>query len=85
LTLALAAWGLAVGALRVVSAMLERGGWRACSVALTRMLAMLLGLVGVAGMSGPAAWVLGLVRGIGMVVYGIAALIPVMGPRSAAG
>jgi uncharacterized membrane protein HdeD (DUF308 family) len=85
LILALAAWALAIAALRVVTAMLKRGDHRAEFVAITGTLALVLGLLIVAGVSGPAGWVLGLVGGIGLVVYGITALTTVVGPRSAAG
>ena len=85
LPLALAAWGLAAAALPLVIAMLKRGDGDAGFVATTGTLALLLALLIVAGVSGPAAWVLGLVGGVALVVYGIAALTTVVGPRSAAG
>jgi uncharacterized membrane protein HdeD (DUF308 family) len=76
---------VAVLTVDAVTAMLKLGDGRAAFVATTGTLAMLLGLVSIAEVSGPAAGVLGLVGGVGLVVYGIAALTTVVGPRSAAG
>jgi uncharacterized membrane protein HdeD (DUF308 family) len=84
LTLALATWGLAVGALYVVTAMIKRGDRRAGFVAVAGTLALVLGLLVVDGVSGPVALVLGVAGGAGMVVYGITALTTAVGPRSAA-